>query len=87
MTKKDVEAESIATLIRASDGKRSPKKRLLLLLLNRSRLSRSGLLQSPKELQEPYADRAIKASDECGRESKTTCRGQSVVLVSFLFSI
>ncbi|MEQ2301729.1 hypothetical protein AMECASPLE_039070 [Ameca splendens] len=38
--KEDVEAESIAMLFRASDGKRSPKKRLLLLLLNGSRLSR-----------------------------------------------
>ncbi|MED6271122.1 hypothetical protein CHARACLAT_017126 [Characodon lateralis] len=33
--------QSIASLFRASDGKRSPKKRLLLLLLNGSRLSRS----------------------------------------------
>ncbi|MED6246351.1 hypothetical protein ATANTOWER_016427 [Ataeniobius toweri] len=39
-TKENVEADAIATLIRASDVKRSPKKRLLLLFLNRSRLSR-----------------------------------------------
>ncbi|MEQ2229790.1 hypothetical protein ILYODFUR_022443 [Ilyodon furcidens] len=44
-----LKADAIATLFRASDGKRSPKKRLLLLLLNGSRLSRvrqAGMLHS-----------------------------------------
>ncbi|MED6264521.1 hypothetical protein CHARACLAT_015848 [Characodon lateralis] len=35
-------------------------------------LLRSGPLPNPEELQEPYADRTIKASDKCGRKSKTT---------------
>ncbi|MEQ2226122.1 hypothetical protein ILYODFUR_024372 [Ilyodon furcidens] len=45
--KEDVEADTVATLFRASDGKRSPKKRLLLLLLNGSRLRREERSERP----------------------------------------
>ncbi|MEQ2297806.1 hypothetical protein AMECASPLE_038489 [Ameca splendens] len=35
-------------------------------------LLRSGPLRSPEELQEPYADRSIKAGDKCGSKSQTS---------------
>ncbi|MEQ2264063.1 hypothetical protein XENORESO_018454, partial [Xenotaenia resolanae] len=73
----NIEAKSIAT----------PKKRLFTLYLLWSGPVRSGPLRIPEELQESYADRAIKASDKCVSKSKTThsVEIKPVKLLNFLF--
>ncbi|KAK5612004.1 hypothetical protein CRENBAI_003272 [Crenichthys baileyi] len=44
----------------------------------------SSPLRSPEELQEPYADHTIKASDKCGNKSKAT-HSAEVKLLHFAF--